>query len=275
MPEENSPNKNIEAPISPTFQKDPTPQQTPQTPSTPTPVSPTNPTPTAPATPQQTSSNYSNPNATSDNQFKRGIAYKLRIGEILVGKPFIDPSTQRFNFLELGDKKVTRVNAIGNIVDKYENPGEKNYIFFTLDDGSGQLKVRAFGDDADKFKDVNQGQTVVVIGKLRQFNDEVYVTPEIIKEKDPKYLLVRKKETEKEKSEAVGPVEKSQVTAIKDKILDLIKKSEDQGGIDIDQIIMSQELTEGSPEIINQEVKKMIEEGIIFEPRPGKLRWLG
>jgi len=35
------------------------------------------------------------------------------------------------------------------------------------------------------------------------------------------------------------------------------------------------ELRETSPEMINQEVQKLISEGIIFEPRPGKLRYLG
>ena len=52
-----------------------------------------------------------------------------------------------------------------------------------------------------------------------------------------------------------------------------IKKSEDQGGLDTEQILM--EFREASPEIINQEIKKLLEEGIIFEPRPGKLRYLG
>jgi hypothetical protein len=30
-----------------------------------------------------------------------------------------------------------------------------------------------------------------------------------------------------------------------------------------------------SPSIIHQEIKKLLEEGIIFEPQPGKIRWLG
>ena len=55
--------------------------------------------------------------------------------------------------------------------------------------------------------------------------------------------------------------------------METIKNSEDEGGIDTDNIIM--DLKETSPEIINQEIKKLLEEGIIFEPRPGKVRWLG
>ena len=128
----------------------------------------------------------------ADEQFKRNIAYKLRIGDILLGKPIMDG--ERFSFLELGGKKIVRVNVIGNIVDKYESEGERKYIFFTLDDGSGQIKLKCFGDDVDKFKNIIQGQTVLVIGVLRNFNNETYISPEIIKEQDTKYLLIRKLE---------------------------------------------------------------------------------
>ena len=208
----------------------------------------------------------------TDQQFKRNIAFKYRIGDLLIGKPIFDG--ERFSFLELGNKKIIRVNIIGNIVDKYEAEGEKQYIFLTLDDGSGQIKLKSFGDDSTKFKSLNQGDTVVVIGVLRNFNNETYISPEIIKPMDPKYLLIRKLELEKNRVEnSPAVVEKSEITAIKDKILEKIKSSEQEGGIEVDKIIM--ELRETSPEIINQEIKKLLEEGIIFEPRPGKMRWLG
>ena len=42
--------------------------------------------------------------------------------------------------------------------------------------------------------------------------------------------------------------------------------------IDIDKIIMD---TEASPDLINQEIKKLLEGGLIYEPRPGRLRYLG
>ena len=80
-------------------------------------------------------------------------------------------------------------------------------------------------------------------------------------------------EIEKNKSQNSEPVAREQIIAIKDRILEKIKNSEGEGGIDTDSIIMN--LKETSPEIINQEIKKLLEEGIIFEPRPGKVRWLG
>jgi RecG-like helicase len=204
-------------------------------------------------------------------QFKRNIAYKFRIGDLLIGKPVMDGD--RFSFLELGNRKIIRVNIIGNIVDRYESEGERKYIFFTLDDGSGQIKLKCFSDDVNRFKKVTQGQTVLVIGSLRNFNNETYVSPEIIREEDTKYLLVRKLEIEKDKNKNIVPLAREQIVAVKDKILGIIKDAEKDGGIEMDMIIM--DLRDISPEIINQEIKRLLEEGIIFEPRPGKIRWLG
>ncbi len=209
-----------------------------------------------------------------EQQFKRHIAYKLRIGDILIGKPIVNE--ERFSFLEFGDKKIVRINVLGNIVDRYESEGgdeRRKYVFLTLDDGSGQIRLKIFGDDYEKFKHVVQGQTVVVIGVLRNWNNETYVSPEIIREMDPRYLLVRKLEIEKDKTINAKPVEKEQIVAIKDKILELIKNSEENNGIEVDEI--TQKFHETPQTIINQEIQKLLEEGIVFEPRPGKIRWLG
>ncbi len=206
-----------------------------------------------------------------EGQFKRNVAYKLRVGDILMGKPVIDG--ERFSFLELGDKKIVRVNIIGNIVDKYESEGERKYIFFKLDDGSGQISLKIFGDDIAKFKEITQGLTVLVIGVLRHWNNETYIQPEIIKEQNTKYLLIRKLEFEKTPSPKAPPIEKSRVVAIKDSIISLIKEAEEEGGVEKEQLIIK--LKDISPDIINQEIKKFLEEGIIFEPRPGKVRYLG
>lgn len=205
------------------------------------------------------------------NQFKRHIAYKFRIGDLLVGKPIFDE--ERFSFLELGDKKIMRVNIIGNIVDKFDSEGERKYSFFTIDDGSGQIKLKCFGDDVDKFRNFAQGKTVCVIGVLRNWNNETYIAPEIIRENDVKYLMIRKLEIEKERSKKVDILGRDKIVAVKDKILSAIKSAEEDGGIEIDKIIMT--LRDISPVIINQEIQKFLEEGIVFEPRPGKVRYLG
>ena len=195
--------------------------------------------------------------------FTRATACKLRIGDILKGKPII--TEERFNFIELGDKQIIRVNVVANIVEKYNSEGEKKYLALTIDDASGQIRLKAFGDDVARFENKEQGDTVMVIGLVRYYNDELYIAPEIIKSQDPRYLLVRKLELDKEM-----PITKEEITEIKSQVIDMIKKEAE--GIDTDKIIME---LKASPDAISQEISKLIEEGLIYEPRPGKVRWLG
>ena len=197
--------------------------------------------------------------------FKRAIAYKLRIGDVFKGKKILDG--ERFSFLELGDKRISRVNIVANVVEKYES-GEKQYISFTIDDASGQLRIKVFGNDVNRCRHINQGDTIMILGLLRDYNNEVYITPEIMKVKDPRYLLVRKLEIEKEQPK---PVDNQKVLAVADQIIKKIKDSEPEG-IGTDKLI---EQLHESTDLINQEVRKALEGGIIYEPRPGILRYLG
>lgn len=205
-----------------------------------------------------------------EQQFKRNIAFKLRIGTILNGKASFEQ--ERFTHSEINGKRTVRVNVIGSIVDKYESEGEKKYLALTLDDGSGQIKLKAFGDDVDKFKNVTQGQTVIVIGVLRHWNNETYIAPEIMKEQDPRYLVIRKLELEKDaKEETENPSAPQVESSLKNKLIEIIKNSESDGGVNTETL--SNKL--GNSPDINQELQKLLEEGMIFEPRPGVVRWLG
>jgi RecG-like helicase len=206
------------------------------------------------------------PEIGDSEQRQRNIAYKLRIGDILKAKPIVNEG--RLLFLELGDKKIIRVNVIANVVDKYFNDGEKKYASITVDDASGQLKLKAFGDDVANLKDITQGDTLQIIGVMREYNSELYVTPEITKKVDPKWLLVRKLEIQNLRKDIPLPSN----APIRDVILEKIKTSDSKGGIDKEQLILD---TEASPDLINAEIKHLLEDGMIYEPRPGVLRYLG
>jgi RPA family protein len=202
------------------------------------------------------------------NQFKRNIAFKYRIGTLMNGKPMLDEN-ERLKCLEINNKEVVRTNIIANVTDKYIQEGEKKFASITLDDATGQIKVKTFGDDIEKFTSLNQGDTILLIGLLRYWNNEVYLTPEIIKKKDPTFLLVRKLELESEEPKSLP---KEQLHALKDKMLSMIKEQDSNGGVEIESMIL--ELKE-TPSTINQEIKKLLEDGLVYEPRPGKLRYLG
>lgn len=202
-----------------------------------------------------------------DQEFKRHVAFKMRIGDLLAGKPLMDG--ERFRALDMGDKHVIRVNVIANIIDKYIQEGEKKYAVLTLDDASGQLKVKMFGDDTAKIEGFSQGDTVMIIGLMRAWNNEVYVTPEIIKKKDPAFLLIRKLEIDQSRPKTL---ERSELVQLRDSILNAVKENEANGGVDIEKMILD---LKAAPDVINLEIKKLLEEGMVYEPRPGKLRYLG
>jgi RPA family protein len=199
---------------------------------------------------------------------KRNVAYKLRIGDVLKGSPMMDEG--KFLFLELGDKKVVRVNMIANCVDKFVQEGEKSFASLTVDDASGQLKLKVFGEDIERVKDIMQGDTLQIVGNMREWNGEIYMIPEVVKKVDARWLLVRKLEIQNAKKDL--PVEEKGDMGLKNQILDKIKESESEGGIDKEALVMD---IEASPEGIEVEIKKLLEEGLIYEPRPGRLRYLG
>lgn len=200
-------------------------------------------------------------------EFKRHTAYKLKIGDILSGNQIVDG--ERLKFVEVNGKNVARVNLIANVVDKFIQDDEKKFASITLDDASGQIKLKTFGDDIEKLKPFEQGDTILAIGMVREWNKEVYLNPEIVKKKQPEYLLLRKLENDKSKPQVV---DKKEITELKDKLITIIKREEPQGGADIKKL--TEEL-QSKPETINQEIRKLLEEGTIYEPRPGKVRYLG
>lgn len=207
------------------------------------------------------------PALSASQPLKRNVAYKIRIGMLLAGKPLME--NERLKSVDIDGKHVVRANIVANIIDKYIQEGERKFGTLTLDDATGQLKLKAFGDDVEKFASFIQGDTVAVIGLVRFWNSELYLTPEIIRKKDPAYLLIRKLEIEASMPKTLPTSDRA---TLKDKLLAMVKEAEKDNGIEIERIIL--ELKE-HPEVINQEIARLLKDGNIYEPRPGKLRWLG
>jgi hypothetical protein len=67
-------------------------------------------------------------------------------------------------------------------------------------------------------------------------------------------------------------VEEGAKNQLKDQIMQKIKDAEVDGGVETERLIMD---IEASPDSINSEIKSLLEEGLIYEPRPGVLRYLG
>ena len=106
---------------------------------------------------------------------KRSTAYRLRIADI-INNQFIKQEGFNPSYIELGKNQISRVNLISTVVGKYTSDDE-NYSALTLDDGTETIRVKGFGPEVLKLKNVNVGQIIRLVGKIKEYNDEKFINP--------------------------------------------------------------------------------------------------
>ena len=107
--------------------------------------------------------------ADSDNKFQRQVAYKVLISDI-VNSSISDGQ------ISLNGNNVARVNVIAYSVYKPEGDS----MSMVIDDGTGKINLRAF-ESTVMFSSIDIGDIVLVVGRIREFNNERYIMPEIVK----------------------------------------------------------------------------------------------
>jgi len=116
------------------------------------------------------------------NEISRMAARKVRIGDIENGKYIFGNAEQKkagYVITPFG-QRVSRINIVATVIDKFLNE-EETYCTLTLDDGTGVLKLKAFKEDAKNLGKFELGDIVLAVGKLRQYNDEVYAAAEAVR----------------------------------------------------------------------------------------------
>jgi len=207
---------------------------------------------------------------------KRQIAYKVRIKDILNGK-YIKEEGWKPNYVAAEDgRNISRINLIGVIVDK-QFEFEKGVL--VIDDGSGKIMIRSF-DDNNKLNDLNIGEAVLIIGRPREYNNEMFIMPEIIKKiKNDKWIDFRRLELEKNdgnhKIEKIPgnylmeEIKEEREKSPSEKIFDLIRKLDLGNGAEFDEVVNMSNIKEAE-KIINN----LLIEGEIFQNKPGRLKVL-
>ena len=200
----------------------------------------------------------------------RQVAYKVRISDILDAN-FVDGSYVKY--IKLNNTNVSRVNIIATLIYKAE---DFSYASAVIDDGTGRISLRSFENKAILSK-ADVGDVVLIIGKIREFNNEKYIMPEILKKISLEWMNVRKLELMK--NDKIKPKETSseirnsnlseKVVSINEEIYLLIKKLDTGEGVAIDDVIKSSGNIEAE-KILN----RLLENGDVFEVKPGKLKVL-
>lgn len=227
-----------------------------------------------------------------EKSYKREVAYKVRVSDLINGT-FVRNEGFESNYITINGVNVSRVNVIGTIIDK--NVSEK-LVSIDIDDGNAQITVSFFENLEYVGKNLNVGESVVVIGRVNEYNG-IKINGEIIKKIDKEWIDVRKKELEKipvvntntsdisseykqETTDSAveeeidftqtdsAPVEeeKEEVVSPYQKIWEIIKNKDNGEGVNFDIIKEECDLDD---EKIEDICRNLLKEGEIYEIKAG------
>ena len=200
---------------------------------------------------------------------ERQVAIKIKIKEINEGKYVTQEGWKPNYLLTNHNQKVSRVNLMGIVLNKEVNQNTLNLL---LDDSSGNITIRFF-EKMKNLDTINIGDTILLVGKIRIFNEEKYITPEIIKKVDKNWLKLRRLELNQNQAttqivEEEKPVEEEPEDVNK-KIIEIIKELDKGDGVLIEEVKEKTNLSD-----VDDIIEKMLKEGEIFNNLPGKIKVL-
>jgi RPA family protein len=106
---------------------------------------------------------------------KRLSAQRVRICDLMMGKYFPGNKEEfkpAFVVTPWG-QRISRVNLIATVIDKFVSE-DGNYGTLVIDDGSDAIRVKVFRDAVKLVTNVEKGDRVLVIGKVREYGGEIY-----------------------------------------------------------------------------------------------------
>ncbi|MBI4163488.1 MAG: hypothetical protein HY512_01380 [Candidatus Aenigmarchaeota archaeon] len=200
-----------------------------------------------------------------NSSFKRQIAIKSRAIDLITGSWIQDG---QYGILETKyGEKVGRARVMATVVNKFVSEDGK-YIGLTLDDGTDTIRIKMW-DNFALVEKIIEGDIVDVIGKVRVYNEEVYIVPEIVyKIENPNLELLRKLEITK-KLRKLGVIEANPIDeneAVRKKILEVIGSSKE--GVTYNKLM---EIKAGKG-VVEKIVDDLLSGGLCYEPTPGTIK---
>ena len=206
-------------------------------------------------------------------------AYKARIKWIQDGEYVENDGWNSSYVMTKFGEKISRARILSTIVDKYIAE-DKSYGILTMDDGSDTITARAFKEETAKFEEINPGDILDIVGRVREYRGERYLMPETIRKiDDPNFeslrdleliQIERKHKPENKKDMKKGENKKDvEERDAKREVVRII--SEMDSGDGVSHAILNEKLKYGEEEIENA-VKELLNKGEIYEPRVGIYR---
>ncbi len=242
-------------------------------------------------------------------QTRRLTAKKASIAEICSGRFVKKTGFESSYILTSLGRRLSRVRVLGLVVDKYLKE-DSNYGSITIDDGTQTLRCKVFVN-TKLFDGINAGDLVDVFGKIKEYNEEIYVMPEIVNKVSANFETLRLLELEevykrqRQNIEKIKKLPTRDVEEMKkllkgqtdaDEIEDIVESGcldeakeekpaektddsknvvlkiiEESDGVDYMTIIEKSGLDENK---VDQAVQELLENNVCCEPSPGVIKKL-
>lgn len=242
---------------------------------------------------------------------RRITTVKAKIEPILSGR-FVKQEGFEPNYVltPLG-QRLSRVRVLATVVDKFLSETGK-FAAITIDDGASTIRVKVF-NAISMFENINTGDIADIIGRVKEYNEEIYIMPEIITTVDMGFEMLRELEIKEqamlvEKKKEIILTYKNQTADM----AELTRVAKERFGINEEEVeaLLRQNLKEERPgkkqdnkefvlgliakldtgagcdytdlieasqlpeESIDSVVNELLSGGSCFEPKPGKIKKL-
>lgn len=205
---------------------------------------------------------------------ERMTAKKVRISDIVSGRWVKNEGLEPSYIVTGFGEQVSRARVMATVVAKFLAE-DGNFGSITLDDSTDTIRAKTF-KTVKPLEKVEIGEIVDLVGKVREYNGELYIIPEsVFKVKDPNMELLRRLEIQKavrsanlkpaaaaQQQEETGKVEET-----RKKVLGVIESS--KAGATYNEILKAVDAPEPEIESI---IDELLSEGVCYEPMPGRIR---
>ena len=139
-----------------------------------------------------------------------------------------------------------------------------------IDDGSGNISARCFNENTKILRNIVVGDTILVVGKPRMNNNEMFIVVEIARKlENSLWLQARKKELEKEGKTLPEAENIEETDSKRGKIMKLVRNFDKGDGALQEEVIEKSGLSiDDSKKVI----KELLEEGAIYQPKINRLK---
>jgi len=237
----------------------------------------------------------------------RSTAHKVKIEDLANGKYVRSSEAEPGYLLTPWGQHILRARTIATVIDKFISQ-DQNYGTLRIDDGSETIRLKAWRQDVQTLADFKVGDLIDVIGRVREYEGEIYLVPEVIaRVEDPNWELVRELEVLRARRQALvqggrpQPEPKPEVRRlevelpapgaapavetieeveeplpevpedVKKKVLLAFDKLDSGGGVAPLDIAAELDMSQAE---VDDALRVLIADGEIFEPKVGRFRRL-